>query len=167
MTRHQRQLRRRRHRPKARNKVLLVLALIFTASGIAVLSLIGYIVSVAATAPDIDQLTPIDMASELESRHSKTWILWQYLNDVPYGTIGGRSAIGIEAASQIYFSKDAKNLTLPEAAMIAGLPQAPSQYNPFLNPTGALERRNAVLQAMASSHYITQEDATAAATAPP
>src|SRR5947209_6451707 len=63
MTRHQRQLRRRRHRPKARNKVLLVLALIFTASGIAVLSLIGYIVSVAATAPDIDQLTPIDKGS--------------------------------------------------------------------------------------------------------
>ena len=106
------------------------------------------------------------MASELEQQHSKTWILWSYMNDAPYGTVGGRSAIGIQAAAQIYFAKNARDLTLPEAAMLAGLPQAPSLYNPVLNPTGAIERRNQVLQAMASSHYITQAEATEASTAP-
>ncbi|MDX6496658.1 MAG: penicillin-binding protein, partial [Gaiellales bacterium] len=70
------------------------------------------------------------LAQELETKHSKRWILEQYLNSVPYGTVGGRTALGAEAASQVYFSKHAKDLTLPESAMLAGLPQAPSQYNP-------------------------------------
>jgi penicillin-binding protein 1A len=85
------------------------------------------------------------LASELEKRHSKTWILKEYLNTVSYGTVDGRTAIGVEAAAETYFSKHANDLTLNEAALLAGLPQAPSEFNPFRNPTAALERRNKVL----------------------
>jgi penicillin-binding protein 1A len=106
------------------------------------------------------------MASELEQQHNKRWILQNYLNDVPYGTVQGRTAIGVEAAALTYFGKHAKNLTLDESAMIAGLPQAPSQYNPFQNERAALGRRNEVLQAMADNGYITQADATDAQTKP-
>ena len=88
------------------------------------------------------------LANEEEDQHSKDWILTEYLNTAPYGTNEGATAIGVEAAAQTYYSKHARDLTLPEAAMIAGLPQAPSQYNPFLNPRAALARRNEVLQAM-------------------
>jgi penicillin-binding protein 1A len=106
------------------------------------------------------------MASELEQQHNKRWILENYLNDVPYGTVQGRTAIGVEAAALTYFGKHAKNLTLDESAMIAGLPQAPSQYNPFQNERAALQRRNEVLQAMADNGYITQDEATVATTKP-
>ncbi len=88
------------------------------------------------------------LANEEEDQHTKDWILTEYLNTAPYGTNEGATAIGVEAAAQTYYSKHARDLTLPEAAMIAGLPQAPSQYNPFLNPRAALARRNEVLQAM-------------------
>jgi penicillin-binding protein 1A len=88
------------------------------------------------------------LANEEEDAHSKDWILTQYLNTAPYGTNQGATAIGVEAAAETYYSKHAKDLTLPEAATIAGLPQAPSQYNPLLNPRAALARRNEVLQAM-------------------
>src|SRR4051812_25887429 len=99
------------------------------------------------------------MAEELENQHSKTWILHEYLNDVPYGTVGGRTAIGIEAAAETYFGKHAKDLRLPESALLAGLPQAPSQYNPLQNPSSALDRRNEVLRAMQHEGYITPEQA--------
>jgi len=99
------------------------------------------------------------LASELEKRRSKRWVLKEYLNSVPYGTVNGRTAIGIEAAASVYFSKHARTLTLDEAALLAGLPQAPSQYNPFRNPTAALERRNDVLRKMADSGYISAADA--------
>ncbi len=104
------------------------------------------------------------LASELEHHHKKSWILREYLNSVPYGTVGGRTAIGIEAAAITYFSKPAKDLSLKQAAMIAGLPQAPSQYNPFRNPTAALERRNEVLGAMAKNGFITPAQAQRAST---
>jgi penicillin-binding protein 1A len=106
------------------------------------------------------------MASELEQQHSKRWILQNYLNDVPYGTVQGRTAIGVEAAALTYFGKHAKNLTLDESALIAGLPQAPSQYNPFQNERAALQRRNEVLQSMADNGYISQADAADAQTQP-
>ncbi len=102
------------------------------------------------------------MADELEKRHTKRWILHEYLNDVPYGTVLGRTAIGIEAASEIFFDGDAKHLTLDQAALLAGLPQAPSEYNPFRNPAAALQRRNDVLDAMAKQHFITPDQARAA-----
>ncbi|MEA2441289.1 MAG: penicillin-binding protein [Thermoleophilaceae bacterium] len=106
------------------------------------------------------------MASELEQQHSKRWILENYLNDVPYGTVQGRTAIGIEAAALTYFGRHAKDLTLVQSALIAGLPQAPSQYNPFQNERAALHRRNEVLQAMADNGYITQAEAAVATTKP-
>ena len=94
------------------------------------------------------------LASELEEKHSKTWILDNYLNSVPYGTVEGRTAIGAEAAAVTFFDKHAKNLDLDESALLAGLTQAPSQYNPFRNPQAAIERRNEVLEKMLDNGYI-------------
>src|SRR3954447_8517527 len=234
MTRRQRQLRRRKTKPRLRTKAGLGLLLLITAALVGGLSVVGYVLAIAATGPDIEKLKPIDkgessavyaadgsllgfvqsdvvrqerpwgdipdelkqgtvaiederyyehggvdpegivraavknvtsgstvqggstitqqlvralyindpqqdikrkireakLAQELEDKHSKRWILEQYLNDVPYGTVGGRTALGAEAASEVYFAKHAKDLTLDESAMLAGLPQAPSQYNP-------------------------------------
>src|SRR3954468_2181214 len=106
------------------------------------------------------------LASELEDEHPKHWILTSYLNNVPYGTVNGETAVGIEAAAEIFFSKHAKDLTLDQAALLAGLPQAPSEYNPFKNPSAALGRRNAGLRSMVKKHYITQADAFSAADKP-
>ena len=98
------------------------------------------------------------LANDEEDQHSKDWILTQYLNTAPYGTNDGATAIGVEAAADTYYSKHARDLTLPEAAMLAGLPQAPSQYNPFLNPRAALARRNEVLQAMEHQGKISSSE---------
>lgn len=106
------------------------------------------------------------LAAELETEHSKTWILDQYLNSAPYGTVGGQSAMGMQAAAQTFFAKNAQNLTLEECATLAGLPQAPTDYNPFLNPSSALSRRNEVLNKMAQLRYITKEEAKAAIASP-
>ena len=76
------------------------------------------------------------LAQELEEEHSKEWVLGKYLNTVPYGTYGGQTAIGAGAAARLYFDKHVKELTLREAAMLAGMPQAPSQYSPVDNPRG-------------------------------
>ena len=103
------------------------------------------------------------LASELEQERSKRWILKNYLNDVPFGTVDGRTAIGIEAAAETFFAKHAKELTLAEGALLAGLPQAPSQYNPFRDPAAALGRRNEVLRQMAENRFITDAEATRAA----
>ena len=97
-------------------------------------------------------------AEEYERKYSKTQILTKYLNTASYGTTDGRTAVGVQAAAETYFSKPVQELNLPEAALIAGLPQAPSEYNPFLNPKAAVERRNDVLQAMAKQGYITQDE---------
>ena len=99
------------------------------------------------------------LAEELEDAHSKSWILGQYLNTAAYGTIDGRTSVGVEAAAQTYFNKPVQDLSLDEAALLAGLPQSPSRFNPFINPTGALERRNQVLQNMAQQGYIDESEA--------
>jgi len=99
------------------------------------------------------------LANELESQHSKNWILTQYLNDVPYGTTYGQTAIGVAAASQMFFDKPVQKLDLAQYALLAGLPQAPSEYNPFNDRSLALVRRGQVLQAMAKSGYITESQA--------
>ena len=65
------------------------------------------------------------------------WILTQYLNNVPYGTVGGQTAVGVQAAARIFFDKPAARADAAEAALLAGLPQAPSHYNPFLDPQRA------------------------------
>jgi penicillin-binding protein 1A len=106
------------------------------------------------------------LAEELENRHpgtkGKRWILDSYLNNVPYGTVGGKTAVGIQAAARIFFGKPAANLTLAQAALLAGLPQAPSLYNPFLNRQRAQARRDDVLRSMAAQGYITQAEAAKA-----
>ncbi|HET8751561.1 MAG TPA: transglycosylase domain-containing protein [Gaiellaceae bacterium] len=90
----------------------------------------------------------------LQNRYGKEarkQILGDYLNEVFYG----RHAYGAEAASQTYFSKNASELTLAQAALLAGLPQAPSTDDPIRNPHAALARRNEVLRAMWKNGYIT------------
>jgi penicillin-binding protein 1A len=106
------------------------------------------------------------LALEYEKSHSKRSILSSYLNSVPYGTVGGQTAIGVQAAARIFFDKPASQLDLPQAALLAGLPQAPSQYNPFHAPTTARRRRNEVLAKMAELHYVTAAQASAAEAAP-
>jgi penicillin-binding protein 1A len=100
------------------------------------------------------KLIEAHLAYEMEDAHSKEWILTAYLNTAPYGTVEGETAVGVEAAAQTYFGKPAKDLDLTESALIAGLPQAPSEYNPFLDPRAALQRRNEVLGAMHEEGYI-------------
>jgi penicillin-binding protein 1A len=106
------------------------------------------------------------LALDYEKHHTKREILTGYLNSVPYGTIGGQTAIGAQAAARIFFDKPASQLNLEQAALLAGLPQAPSQYNPFLDPSAARQRRNEVLGKMAELHYITVAQADEAKRAP-
>jgi len=94
-----------------------------------------------------------------ERLYSKNQILEMYLNQVPYGG----TAWGVEAASQTYFNKSVRNLNLAEAALLAGLPQAPTEYSPFgSHPEKAYERQKEVLRRMVEDHYITREEETAA-----
>jgi penicillin-binding protein 1A len=102
------------------------------------------------------------LAEQLESHHTKTWILDNYLNDAPYGTVGGETARGVGAASWMFFNKPINKLNLAQMALLAGLPQAPSEYNPFLAPKLALARRQQVIQAMYKARYITYAQAVAA-----
>jgi penicillin-binding protein 1A len=104
------------------------------------------------------KLIEAHLAFDMEDAHSKGWILTEYLNTAPYGTVEGETAVGAEAAAQTYYGKPARELDLTEAAMIAGLPQAPSEYNPFLDPRAALQRRNDVLEAMHDQGYITSAE---------
>jgi penicillin-binding protein 1A len=95
------------------------------------------------------------MAQQYEEEHSKNQILDEYLNTATYGTNNGKSSVGVQAAAEAFFDKDVEDLGLRESAMLAGLPQAPSEYNPFTNPNAAIKRRNEVLDAMADQGYIT------------
>jgi penicillin-binding protein 1A len=105
------------------------------------------------------------LATEYAKQHSRQQILGQYLNIASYGTIEGSTAVGVQAASRIYFGKPVWKLSLPQAALLAGLPQAPSEYNPILNPGAALARRNQVLRQMAKLDYVSGDRAEAAAEA--
>jgi len=106
------------------------------------------------------------LAIEYNKHHSKRSILTDYLNSVAYGTVGGQTALGVQAASRIFFNESAYQLNLQQAALLAGLPQAPSQYNPFLYRSAALKRRNEVLGKMAELHYITRAQEATAKAAP-
>ncbi len=99
------------------------------------------------------KIREIILALWTEQIFSKNEILELYLNQVPYGG----TAYGIEEAAKIYFNKSAKKLTLSEAALLAGLPQAPSLYSPFYYPDQAKKRRNSVLKAMYQNKYIDQQ----------
>ncbi len=99
------------------------------------------------------------LAIKLADKWSKQRILDDYLDTVYYGN----HAYGVEAAAQTYFSKHAKDLSLLQSALLAGLPQAPSIYDPFHNPRAALERRNEVLRAMLDTDAITPAQYASAA----
>ncbi len=92
----------------------------------------------------------------VEGIYSKNQILEMYLNQIPYGS----TAYGIESASELYFGKAAKDLTLAESTLIAGLPQSPTRYSPFgAHPELARERQREVLKQMVANKYLTQEEA--------
>lgn len=91
----------------------------------------------------------------VEGIYSKNQILEMYLNQIPYGS----TAYGIESASELYFNKPAKDLTLSEATLIAGLPQSPTRYSPFgAHPELAKERQKEVLNQMVKNGYLNQEE---------
>ena len=98
---------------------------------------------------------------ELAHRYSKNEILEMYLNKIYLGD----GAYGIGAAAKAYFNKDVSQLTLPEAALLAGLPQAPSAYSPFSHPQAAERRRNEILGKMLVYKLITEQQYRQAAAA--
>lgn len=99
------------------------------------------------------------LAIEIEQLYKKDDILKLYLNEIPYGS----TAYGIQAAAKTYFSKDAKDLTLAQSAMLAAMPQAPSYYSPYGQHRDALiARQHKVLDKMAEQKYITTDEAVAA-----
>ncbi len=106
------------------------------------------------------------MALVLESRLSKDQIFELYLNEMVLGQRGPFAIHGVAEAARIFFGKDVRNVSLAEAATIAGLLQSPSRLSPFRNPERALERRNVVLGAMVDAGFITQAEADQAREAP-
>src|SRR6516164_3503054 len=103
------------------------------------------------------KLQEAELAIWLERKHSKNEILELYLNRVYFGS----GAYGVEAAAQRYFGKSARNVTIPEAAMLAGLVKSPSRLAPNRNPEGAETRAKVVLAAMADAKFITAAQAQA------
>jgi len=103
------------------------------------------------------KLQEVELALWLERKHSKAQILELYLNRVYFGS----GAYGVEAAAQRYFGKSAKNVTIAEAAMLAGLVKSPSRLAPNRNPEGAEKRAQTVLTAMADAKFITETQAKA------
>ena len=99
------------------------------------------------------------MSIILETKATKNEILELYLNDVYLGNRGSFALHSVAEAAKIYFAKDVRNLTLSEAALIAGVIQSPSNHSPFNNPARAKERRDVVLRAMADGGYITSDAA--------
>src|SRR6516164_1412272 len=102
------------------------------------------------------------LAYKIESKLSKDQILEVYMNQIYLG----QRAYGFASAARVYFGKDLKDLTLAECAMLAGLPKAPSAYNPVVNPKRAKVRQEYILQRMLELHYITQQQYDEAAAQP-
>ena len=102
------------------------------------------------------------IAIKMEEIFSKDEILMMYLNTIYYG----HGAYGIQAASKTYLSKNASELTLAEAALLVGLPNSPSYYDPTVNPEAAVDRRNKVLGNMARLGTITEEECATAQAEP-
>jgi membrane peptidoglycan carboxypeptidase len=117
----------------------------------------------AAKAPNFGRkLRELRYAVNVEKQLSKNQILQGYLNIAYFGS----GAYGVQAASQYYFSKNASELTLPEAALLAGVTNSPYFYDPEINPKGATNRRSIVLYRMADLKMITKQQADAAANSP-
>ena len=98
------------------------------------------------------------LAAEITRRYPKDTILEIYVNDISYGNL----AYGIEAAAETYFDKSADQLSLAEAALLAGLPQSPALHDPYVNPDDAKARQAVVLDLMVEAGYITPDQAEAA-----
>ena len=108
------------------------------------------------------KIRDILLALQMEKNLAKEDILYLYLNQIYFG----QSAYGIEMAAQTYFRKPAKKLTVPEAAMLAGLPKAPSEYSPVKNPFRAKQRQSYVLHRMSENKFITDIEANQFKNAP-
>ena len=106
------------------------------------------------------------LALILERRFTKEQILEIYVNQVDLGQRGSFNIRGFGEAAQAYFGQDIKNLSLPEAALLAGMVNGPSYFSPFRHPERAVKRRNIVLHAMYENHAIDREALTAAEAAP-
>jgi penicillin-binding protein 1A len=100
------------------------------------------------------KIKEMDLAIQLADHWSKQRILTTYLNIVPYGGV----TYGCQAAARTYFDTRCAHLSIAQAALLAGLPQSPTQYNPFIHPGAALARRAEVLQAMLAQRTITQKE---------
>jgi membrane peptidoglycan carboxypeptidase len=106
----------------------------------------------------VRKIQELRIAAHVEQEMTPDQLLAAYLNVAYFDN----HAWGIQVASEVYFSVPASKLTLPEAALLAGIVQSPTAYDPVANPTAATQRRNEVLTRMAQLHYITQAQATAA-----
>ena len=102
------------------------------------------------------------LASQVEKKYSKKKILEKYLNTVYFGV----NTYGIETAAETFFGKAAKDLSLAESALLAGVIKSPNRYSPYTFPERALARREAVLRRMAEQKYITEEEVEAAKSEP-
>jgi penicillin-binding protein 1B len=110
--------------------------------------------------------TEMLISEEMERKFTKQQIFEFYANWVPLGQRGSFAISGLAEASQSYFNKELKDITLPEAALLAGLIQRPSYLSPYRHPERALERRNLVLESMVETHAITREQADKAKAVP-
>jgi len=108
------------------------------------------------------KLQEVLLSIQIERKFTKQQIFTLYANQIYLG----RGVYGFEAGSEYYFSKHAKDLTLPEAALLAGLPKGPSEYSPVLNPDKAFRRRNMVVNSMLEDGVITTAQANVARSAP-
>ena len=102
------------------------------------------------------------LAIQIEKRYTKREILTLYCNQIHFG----HGTNGVEAAARLYFNKRAKDVTLEEAALIAGIIQSPARQSPYVDMAAATRRRNYVLQRMAEEHYITADEAETARATP-
>ena len=112
------------------------------------------------------KLTEMLIAEELEQKFTKQQIFEFYANWVDLGQRGSFAISGFAEAAKAYFNKDLKDITLPEAALLAGLIQRPSYLSPYRHPERALDRRNLVLESMVETHAITREQADKAKATP-
>jgi penicillin-binding protein 1A len=108
------------------------------------------------------KIKEVILASRIERNLTKQQILYLYLNQIYLG----HGAYGVQAASRTYFRKDVSKITLAEAALLAGMPQAPGKYSPLLNPKRAKERQLYVLRRMVENKFVTQSQMTEAAALP-
>ena len=112
------------------------------------------------------KMIEVMIALELEQKFNKEQIFEFYANRVDLGQRGSFAISGMGEAERSYFNKDLKDISLPEAALLAGIIQAPSLLSPYRHPERALERRNLVLDSMVETHAITKADADKAKATP-